>query len=303
MIERLRQGKLIWINLKKPTQDEVQKVMHELDISPALMTDLTSVVPKNAVTVAEDVIKLTLDFPAIRHIEADRQFEVKFFILKKGLLTVQYEEMEGFDRFKKQFEVAATLHKFKRDVTGAHLFFSLFGNLYDSAHSKLDYIESQLSEIESDIFTDNEKHMVYEISNISKKLISFRHTIQSHEDIFYSLTLTFEDMYGDTFDRDLQNIRTQFFSLQHKANTQFETLVALRDTNSAMLTTKQNEVIKLFTIIAFITFPLTLFSSMFGMNVVSAPIIGQKHDFWIILGIMCTVAMVFFAYFKHKRWM
>jgi Mg2+ and Co2+ transporter CorA len=42
-------------------------------------------------------------------------------------------------------------------------------------------------------------------------------------------------------------------------------------------------VMKNLTIMAFITFPLTLLSSLFGMNTHDTPIIGFKGDFWLIL--------------------
>ena len=303
MIERFRQGKFLWVNLKNPSAEEVQKVLRDTDIPPTLMTDLTAVVPKNTVQRAENTIKVTLDFPTIKNLDVEHQFEVKFLISKANLLTAQYEEMEGIDRFKRQFEVATTLRKNQRGLTGVHLFVSLFTNLYDTAHSKLEYIESKLSEIESEIFKNNEKHMVFEISSISKRLIAFRHTIHGHEDVLEDLEHHIEDIYGDQFAREMRAIHNQYKLLKHKVNTQYETLSALRETNSAMLTTKQNEIIKKLSIMAFVTFPLALFSSMFGMNVVSAPIIGQEHDFWIIVGIMISVTIGFFTFFKRNGWM
>jgi Mg2+ and Co2+ transporter CorA len=54
---------------------------------------------------------------------------------------------------------------------------------------------------------------------------------------------------------------------------------------------------------AFVTFPLTLFASLFGMNTEMTPIIGHPADFWIIVGIMLSAAITFFAYFKYKRWL
>jgi magnesium transporter len=289
--------------MKNPTIEEVQTIMHELDIPPALMTDITTFVPKNTVTRAEDTIKITLDFPVIKRLNAEHQFEVKFLVSKKSLVTIHYEEMEAIDRFKRQFEVASTLRKTQKGITGAHIFISLFNNLYDSALSKLDYIETKLADIESEIFKENEKFMVYEISNISKQLIAFRHTVRGHEDILRDMAQQFEDIYGNVFARDFHMIRTQYSLLQHMANTQFETMTALRETNSAMLFTKQNEVIKTLTTLAFITFPLTLFSSMFGMNTESTPIIGHPFDFWIIVGSMSIAATGFFIYFKRKGWM
>ncbi len=303
MIERFRQGKLIWINMKDPSTEEVQKVMNELDIAPSLMTDLTTFVPKNTVTRAEDTIKVTLDFPVIKRLNSDHQFEVKFLIAKKYLVTVQYEEMEAIDRFKRQFEVATTLRKKQTGLSGAHLFFSLFSNLYDSALSKLDYIETKLADIESDIFKDNEKYMVYEIATVSKQLISFRHTIHGHEEIYKVMVMLFNDIYGDLFEKELHNIQSQYSLLKHKANTQFETMTALRETNSAMLFTKQNEVIKTLTTLAFITFPFALLSSIFGMNTQYTPFVGEPYDFWIVISIMVFIGIVLFIFFRRKGWM
>jgi magnesium transporter len=303
MVERFKQGKLIWINLKNPSTIEVQKAMVELNLPPLLMGDLTTTVPRNSAIKVEDTIKITLDFPVVKQLNIDHQYEVKFLISKKSLLTVQYEEMEGIDRFKRQFEVATTLRKTQKNITGTHLFVSLFNNLYDTTSSKLDYIESKLADIESQIFENNEKQMVYEISNVSKKLIAFRHTIHGHEDIFEEMKSLFADMHGKVFETDFESIQAQYFALQRKANTQYETLAALRETNAAMLTTKQNEVIKTLTIMAFITFPLTLFSSMFGMNTEATPIIGHKADFWIIVSIMVAVTISFFTFFRRKKWL
>jgi magnesium transporter len=80
-------------------------------------------------------------------------------------------------------------------------------------------------------------------------------------------------------------------------------LLELRDTNNSLLTTKQNEIMKIFTIMAFVTFPLSLFASLFGMNTVGTPILGNRLDFWIIVGIMFAAASVFFAFFKYKKWL
>ena len=303
MVERFLQGKLLWINLKNPTSDEVKKVMDELDISPFLMGDLTTPVPKNSALKLDNTIKITLDLPVIKRIDVEHPYEIKFIITKHSLVTVQYEEMSAIDRFKRQFEVAATLRRTQKNITGAHLFISLMNNLYESASIKLDYMESKLADIESDIFKNSEKQMVFEISDISKKLISFRHVVRVHEDVFRDARVLFEEIYKGAFAQDLQNLQGQYFILLRRTNTLFETLTALRETNIAMLSTKENEIMKTLTIMAFITYPLTLLSSMFGMNVTTAPIIGKDYDFWIIVGIMCTATVCFFMYFRHKGWM
>jgi magnesium transporter len=81
-----------------------------------------------------------------------------------------------------------------------------------------------------------------------------------------------------------------------------ESASELRETNHALVSTKEGEVMKTLTIMAFVTFPLTLFSSLFGMNATHMPFMGRDYDFWIIVGIMVTIAISFFTYFRYKRW-
>ena len=77
----------------------------------------------------------------------------------------------------------------------------------------------------------------------------------------------------------------------------------LREINNSLVSTKQNEVMKILTIMAFVTFPLSLLASIFGMNTVYLPIVGHSLDFWIIIGIMAGATICFFAFFKHNRWL
>lgn len=303
MVEHFTQNKLRWVNLKNPTLDEVKKVVDELNIPFLLTNDLTTPIPKNSALEIDSFIKITLDFPVVKRIDITHPYEVKFIISKNSLLTIQYEEMEGIDRFKRQFEVATALRKNQKGITGAHLFMSLMNHLYDSASTKLDYIETKLGDIESEIFKNNEKEMVLNISDVSKKLITFRHITRSHEDVFREAGPLFQSVYKDAFLKDLQSIQVHYFTLLRRTNTLFDTLTALRETNTAMLSTRQNEIIKNLTLMAFITFPLSLLSSMFGMNVVSAPIIGNEGDFWIIVGIMLCAMAGFFVFFKRKGWL
>jgi magnesium transporter len=302
MIERFSSGKLFWINLKNPIAEELHVVMEECDMPPALMGDLLTPVPRNYAVEAEGVIKLAIDFPVVKRIDAEHPYEVKFMFSKKALVTVQYEEMEGLDRFKKGFEVLVTLNKTKKRLTGGDLFFALMSELYATSSSKLDYVESKLADIEAEIFKDNERLMVVEIAKTSKRLISYRHVLRAHEDMFFEAEPLFALLYSETHQDELAALQKTYSILYHRTNALFDTLNALREANFAMLTAKQNETMKIFTIMAFVTFPLSLLTSTFGMNTQYTPIVGHLFDFWIIVGIMIAATGCFFVFFRYKRW-
>ena len=301
MIERFTQGNLVWVNLKRPTTEEVQQIMKEHKLPPALLGDLTSPVPRSTAVSLDGVVKLTIDFPTIKWAH-NIPHEIKFIISKKALITVHYEEMEAIDRFKKEFEVISTLHKASKKAHVGHIFVSLLSELYRVMDSKLDYIESKLGDIESGMFDGEEKQVVYTISDVSKKIISFRQTIKTHDELLREAKPHLDSIFKNNLNGEFQEMTVRYFHVLRRTSALFETLADLRETNMALLTTKQNEVMKILTIMAFITFPLSLLTSMFGMNTESTPLIGRNGDFWIILGIMSVATVCFFTFFKYKNW-
>ena len=302
MIEHFGQKGLSWLRAENPTTDEVHEIMAVHALPPSLVSDLTGEVPRGGVIAEGDFIKVTMDFPIIKRKDIDHPHEVKFIFSKSVLVTTQYEDLEAIDRFKKEFEVVIALGKTSHRLTGTHLFFSLLHELYSVVNTKLDYMEAKLVETESSIFDGREKQMVYVLSEISKSMIAFRHTIRSHETILDEIMTLVDPNHKNEISTKYREIYCQYSTILRRMNSVFEILEGLKDTNMALLTTKQNEIMKTLTIMAFITFPLTLFTSTFGMNTKTTPIVGHDGDFWIIVGIMTIVTITFFSFFKYKRW-
>ena len=93
------------------------------------------------------------------------------------------------------------------------------------------------------------------------------------------------------------------FRVYNMIRNHLDMLAELRETNNSLVYTKQNEAMKVLTIMAFITFPLSLLAGIFGMNTTATPLIGSRHDFWIIISIMITATVAFFGFFKYKKWL
>jgi magnesium transporter len=83
----------------------------------------------------------------------------------------------------------------------------------------------------------------------------------------------------------------------------YDSLQELRATNDSLLNTKQNEIMKTLTVLAFLFLPLTFITGVFGMNTVNDPIIGGPGDFYILTGGMVVIAVCCFVYFRHRDWL
>ena len=109
--------------------------------------------------------------------------------------------------------------------------------------------------------------------------------------------------FGNDFSNHLNSILGEYFRIKNSMSVHNDTLYELRETNNSLLSTKQNEVMKVLTIMAFVTFPLSLIASIFGMNTKNIPIVGGAFDFWIVMGIMGFAAFMMFIFFKKRNWL
>jgi magnesium transporter len=301
MINRFEDKKVTWLDVQNPTAEEIREIAKEASIPLEFTNDLTTMVPHSETFYKKGAFKITLDFPVVKRTDINHPHEIKFIVTKTHLVTIRFEDMESVHHFGKEFEVLCLLNN-QKGATPPILFFTMLNYIYDAMYRKLDYIETKMKDIEEEIFSEHEREMVFEISTVSRRLIAFKQTIAAHENALVRLRMGIGLAFGKIMEAHVDKLEHHYRNLTRHARGLSHTLDDLRDTNMALLSTKQNETMKIFTILAFITFPLTLFTSMFGMNTTTTPIIGREGDFWIILGVMAIVSVFFFMLFKYKHW-
>jgi len=79
-------------------------------------------------------------------------------------------------------------------------------------------------------------------------------------------------------------------------------LESLTNLYFARLSQKSNEIMQFLTIVAAIFIPLTFVAGVYGMNFQNMPELASQNGYFIIWGVMFTIAAVLVLYFKKKRW-
>lgn len=306
MLKKRTYKNLSWIDLTSPTNKEVRELVDDGTIDPRVAEEILPPITKPKLIAYNKTVFLVLHFPAIRHTHSnERNQEVDFVISKDTLITVHYDTVDSIERFTKEFEVTTILDKKKSaaQVHAGYIFSHLVQSLYQSLQHELDFVESKLGDIEDNVFKGKERQMVQALSRVSRILLDMEQTVEGHERSLKDLLNEGQRIFGSTFTQELQDILHHYHAVYYRIKDQREFLTELRTTNDSLLSAKQNEVMKTLTIMAFVTFPLTLIAGIFGMNTERLPIVGAPGDFWIIIGIMSVLAAIMFIYFKHNRWL
>lgn len=303
MLARYTHRGLVWIDLESPSPAEVRQVMEEFDIHPLIGEELLSPSLKPKVDRYDNCIYLILHFPAFGKEETAPSQEVDFILGTNFIITTRYETVDPFLKFSRVFETNSMLNRESLGNHAGFVFFYMMRTLYRALEGHLEMLSVSLARIEDRIFHGEERAMVFELSAMSRVFLNFKQALAPHRQVLDSLEAAGARFFGQDFVYHLRSISGDYYRIAALLESHRDVLGELRETNNSLLTTKQNETTKHLTMMAFVTFPLTLLTSIFGMNTTYMPIIGMKHDFWIILFVMASITLGFFLFFKHKKWL
>lgn len=305
MIHRRTHGELVWVDAVSPTPDEVRQLMEEHALDPLIADELMVPSARNRVDARDEYFYVVLHFPALKHQHevAGTSVELDFIVGKKWIITARYNETDLLHQFANLFEVDTVLDKKHMSEHAGYIFYHMLSELYTSLNDELAHIGSRIDAAEERVFEGYEKEMVLELSRISRDLLNYGQALNTHEMMLRSIEAPGVALFGYQYARNIRSVIGEFERLNNAMKSNRASLIELRQTNDSLLSTKQNETMKLFTIMAFITLPLTLLTSLFGMNTSSAPLVDHPLGFWIISGMMLALAVAFFAFFKYKHWL
>ncbi len=303
MIARYTYRGITWVDLESPSPSEVRQVMGEFDIHPLVGEELLSPSFKPKVERFEGHIYAILHFPAFGARLSGLTQEVDFVLGKNFIVTTRYGAMDPFLRFSKLFEANSLLDRSGgAQANPGSVFMYMLKNLYQELEGELESLSIDLHKIEQRIFEGEEREMVSELSRVSRALLTFKQALVPHKGMLESLEPVIVRMYGNDLSLHLKSVLSDYYRVADAMHNERDVLLDLRETNNSLLSTKQNEITKNLTIMAFITFPLTLITGIFGMNTVDTPLADHPYGFWIILVIMLAVSLFFFVYFRNKKW-
>ncbi|HVW82703.1 MAG TPA: CorA family divalent cation transporter [Candidatus Paceibacterota bacterium] len=294
-----------WVDLEQPTPEEIAAAVKELGIGGRIADELSAPSPVPLALAEAENALVVLRFPTRDAEESEeREQEVDLVVGRDFLLTVRYEVIAPLHALHKSLE-AHELLGVSAKLEADDLLELVLGKIFDAARDRAKNIALRLGKIERDIFSGGERESIRSISLINREFLHLESAVTDNEDPLAHFLAAVErrGLFGPRFAERATRITAEREHVARLANTHRKIASELQATNATLLNATQNEIMKTLTIMAFVTFPLTLVAGIFSMDTRYNPIVGMRDDFWIILGIMLLMAVGFFLYFRLKRWL
>jgi magnesium transporter len=293
MIKRVLYNGITWIDLESPSAEEVAQLASEFNLHELVASELLSKSLRPKIDLHKKYIYLIL------HFIEDK--EVDFVLGKDFIITTRYEEVEPVMKFSRALSLGEQMHD--TDFNSGVLFYYITKGLYEEMEDELTRLRVHMKSIEESVYSGREREMVLTLAKSGKEILDMHQSLDPHKDVLTNLEKHAREFYGPKYTRYASALLGNFYKVHQRIKRISALHSELRATNDSLLASKQNSIMQVFTIVAFVTLIPSLISSIFGMNALNMPFIGHPLDFWIILVIMATASASVFGFFRFKKWL
>lgn len=237
----------IWIELENPTVEEVGGIAEEYKLDRVAADDLLSPSARHRVEFAEKYAHLVLHFPSYKESEdGDAAYEFDLVIGDNFIVTARYGGLNKVEGLIESFSEDEREIKNPRN----RIVFGVFSALLADFDNKLVEIDHWIRNVEKDMFAGSEKKTIFELSEASRHLTDFRKISSVYPEVFKALEEQGAEFFGKEFSHLMAELAGTYAKHRAKLEVLAEAVRELRDTNDALLSTKQNELMKWLTLIS-----------------------------------------------------
>jgi magnesium transporter len=301
-------GNCVWIDLLQPTPDEDKFVEDALQIDIPSRAEMREIEPSNRFYQERGAYFMTAS--VVYDIEASipKMSPVTFILAGDRLVTVRYAEPKAFPLYLQRVE--------KGDApctTGATIFVGLIDAIVHRMADLIERIQDEVERLAQAVFDlRGGQHTRDRRLDVMLKRIGKAGDITARaEDSASSVDRLLHYLMQATKDRgDDPRTRQRIKACQRDINSLMEHTKYLSqrigfilDATLGMISIEQNQIIKLFSVMAVVLLPPTLVASVYGMNFKHMPELEWTFGYPLALLLMAIFAIGPIVYFRRKGWL
>ena len=225
--------------------------------------------------------------------------QVSILFGKNYVLTFQEHVGDVLEPVRKRIRSKKTV---MRKSGADYLAYAIIDTIVDGYYPVLEQYGEYLEELEARVVANASSDMLDKINRVKRNLLLLRRGIWPQRDALNILIrdeCPFIQDETKVFLRDCHDHCTQVADV---LETFRETAGALLSTYLSALGNKQNEVMRVLTIMSSIFIPLTFMAGIYGMNFESMPELKFAIAYPILLVVMGITVVMMLIYFKRLGW-
>jgi magnesium transporter len=305
LVHELSASGLTWVNVVSPDLETAQGLALRFGWHPLDVEDLVSKRQRPKVDDYEEdgYLFSVLHFPVFdQAVQRLNAAEIDIFIGHDYVVTVPNRELLPVTRLFARCEDDERLRDQLFARGSGRLLYEILDDLFDYCFPILDKIAHKLDVIEDEMFEGRSYEVVRDLSNVKQEIISYRKIIKPERSTLRVLERRVESFLPEELEMYFDDIVDSAERIWDLLDNYKEVVEGLESTNESVISHRQNDVLRLLTVISVTILPLTLVTGLFGMNVLF-PGEGTHEAFWVIVAALLGIAVATLGFFRWKRWL
>jgi magnesium transporter len=294
----LAQGTFFWIDLYRPTPDDLAVLRDIFHFHPLAIEDSEQFGQRPKLDDYDDFVFLVV-YGAVS--DQDRLVEVHCFYSERYLVTLHRDQAPAFT------EVRGRYQKRKTPVRDpGRLLYYIIEALVDSFMPILSDFDDRIDELEDQTYLAASDEQLQEIFDMKRLLVGIRKVVTPQRDLFGGLVGGVAQLPGMTEEdeRYFRDIYDHLIRISDLIDSYRDLLTSSMDVFLSTVSNRLNTVMKQLTVIATIFLPLTFITGFFGQNF--GALVRNIGGWPAFLGLgigseVVTVALLM-TYFKRRGW-
>jgi magnesium transporter len=250
-----------------------------------------------------------MNMPAVSHLSGldEAPSPVGFVLNERVLVTLRYAELRSFKEVAKQVDGATAL-------TSIETFAAVIEAMIDVSADLLEGIAAELDGVSRSVFStlgtksmatrsnDELRALLTSVGKAGAQLSRIRDSLLALHRIVPFVTHVKREWIAKPMRDRLEVSEADVISLNEYQGRLFETIQFLLDAVLGFISTKQNDIFQMLTVISIVGIPPTLVASIYGMNFKNMPELNWAWGYQWGLTLIVLSAVIPLVWFKWKKW-
>jgi len=293
----------VWVALADATQQELDEMAAEFGLHALAVEDARHGHQRPKIEEYDDslfAVLHTVEAPGAEGDSSLDQGEVDIFVGPNYILTVRSRTHKGFADVRARCEREPEL---LRHGSG-FVFYALMDAVVDRYFPIIDMLESELEQIEENIFgRQSARSNIMALYALKRRLMALKHAVDP-------LMEASGKLYGGRVPHICSGLGEYFRDVYDHLHRIHETIEGIREmlttaiqVNLGMISLAENEVTKKLAAWAAIIAVPTMVAGIYGMNFKNMPELDWQYGYFVSLALMVVADVYLYFRFKRARWL
>lgn len=226
--------------------------------------------------------------------------QVSLFVGKNYVLSFQEFPGDVFDPVRARLRQGGPVF---RSAGPGYLAYALLDAVIDGYFPIMETFGEYLEKLESKVTANPRRAVLRKIHRVKRELLALRRTLWPQREAFNSLIRDASPFIDETARLHLRDCYDHCVQMMDMVETYRELAAGLTDLYLSSVGNRQNEIMKVLTIVATIFIPLTFLAGIYGMNFEYMPELRAVWGYPALLLAMALAAGGMLLYFRRKGWL